>query len=192
MSQKKFNPAWTIPTQQWTDWELNDNITVSIDVGDTLNDIGDIDIDLPFLADDITTTVTVDGLPVDESVYETGVQLNFGIDKTLEDDMETAQLILRGICPKCRKDDGDHEWDCPAWSGTLQDTTFSTSQNISFGTPYGPTVTIDTIDTTNSTIHVGNNTLTQEKLDKLDALLDRVENLDIDKLIKFVDKLPDE
>lgn len=65
MSQKKFNPTWTIPTQQWTDWGLNDNITISIDTGNTLNYIDNVDLGTVSI-DDIT--VTVDGQP-----YETGV-----------------------------------------------------------------------------------------------------------------------
>ena len=134
MSQKKFNPTWTIPTQQWTDWGLNDNITISIDTGNTLNYIDNVDLGTVSI-DDIT--VTVDGQP-----YETGVQLNFGIDKTPEDDIETAQLILRGICPKCRNDNSDHVWDCPDWSNTTDTITLNTSQNITFGMPgmpYDPT-----------------------------------------------------
>ncbi len=145
MSQKKFNPTWTIPTQQWTDWELNDNITVSIDAENTLDYIGHYDLDTVSI-DDIT--VTVDGSP-----YE-GVQLNFGIDKTPEDDIETAQLILRGICPKCRNDNGDHEWDCPDWTSTSDTITLNTSQNITFGMPgpYNPTITINTNDATTATV----------------------------------------
>ena len=147
MSQKKFNPTWTIPTQQWTDWELNDNITVSIDAGNTLDYIGHYDLDTVSI-DDITVTV-------DDRPYETGVQLNFGIDKTPEDDIETAQLILRGICPKCRNDNGDHEWDCSDWTNTSDTITLNTSQNITFGMPgmlYDPTITVNTNDATTVTV----------------------------------------
>lgn len=126
-----------------------------------------------------TITVTVNGTDVDLTQ-----QLDFGVNKTPDDPIAEAELILSGICPKCRCETPEHDWNCPDWSANSVG--FDPSQNVTIGTTYGPTITLD------STIHVGNNTLTQEKLDKLDALLDRVDDLDIDKLIKFVDKLPDE
>lgn len=133
-----------------------------------------------------TVTVTVNGNDVDLTQ-----QLDLGVNKTPSDPMEEAELILAGICPKCRQENGEHDYLCSDWVATDLNISSSGTVNINHGFPgmgttYGPTITFD------STLHVGNNTLTEDKLNKLDYILDRFDDLDIDKLIKFMDKLPDE
>ena len=125
-----------------------------------------------------TLTVTVNGNEVDLTQ-----QLDLGIDKTPSDPMEEAELILAGICPKCRQENGEHDYLCSDWVATDLNISAGT---VTIGTSYGPSITLD------PTIHVGNNTLTEDKLNKLDYILDRFDDLDIDKLIKFIDKLPDD
>lgn len=144
-------------------------------------DIDNYSISTAHSSDTITITVNGDEVDLNE-------QLNISVNKTPSDPMEEAELILAGICPKCRQDNGAHDWQCPDWASDLGIPEYI---NMNHGFPgmattYGPNITPD------PTIHVGNNTLTQEKLDKLDALLDRFDDLDLDKLIKFMDKLPDE
>ena len=125
-----------------------------------------------------TLTVTVNGNEVDLTQ-----QLDLGIDKTPSDPMEEAELILAGICPKCRQENGEHDYLCSDWVATDLNISAGT---VTIATSYGPSITLD------PTIHVGNNTLTEDKLNKLDYILDRFDDLDIDKLIKFMDKLPDD
>lgn len=130
-----------------------------------------------------TVTVTVNGNEVDLTQ-----QLDLGVNKTPSDPMEEAELILAGICPKCRQENGEHDYLCSDWVATdLNISAGTVTIGTSYGpTSYGPSITLD------PTIHVGNNTLTEDKLNKLDYILDRFDDLDIDKLIKFMDKLPDE
>jgi len=133
-----------------------------------------------------TVTVTVNGNEVDLTQ-----QLDLGVNKTPSDPMEEAELILAGICPKCRQENGEHDYLCSDWVATDLNLSAGT---VTIGTSYGPSINLGpgpgiTLD---PTIHVGNNTLTEDKLNKLDYILDRFDDLDIDKIIKFMDKLPDD
>lgn len=87
------------------------------------------------------------------------------IDQTPDDEIEKAELILAGICPACRRDDGKHDARCPHFTYDIDGITINTAS--------GP-----------NTITIGNRELTEDKLEKLDKLLDAIDDIDV-----FLDKL---
>lgn len=87
------------------------------------------------------------------------------IDRTPDDEIEKAELILAGICPACRRDDGKHDARCPHFKYDIDGITINTAS--------GP-----------NTITIGNRELTEDKLEKLDKLLDAIDDIDV-----FLDKL---
>ena len=130
-------------------------------------------ISTPTTAD--TITVTVDNTTVD-------TQLNFRTDQTPSDPFEEAELKLAGICPACRHEDGEHQWDCKHYDYS---TTSITGAGITFNSNYQPGFTINTVQDTE--IAFGAAILTEAKIKKLDKLLDLFEDDELDQLI--LDKL---
>ena len=88
------------------------------------------------------------------------------IDQTPDDDVEKAELILAGICPACRRDDGKHDARCPHFKYDIDGITINTQ-------PAGAGV-----------LTIGNHVITEEKMEKLDKILDAVD--DIDEFIKDI------
>ena len=136
-----------------------------------------------FYATTITTTIPAGG-----DTITIDPQLNFSTDRTPEDPFEEAELKLAGICPACRQEDGDHEWDCKNYDYS---TNSITSGGITFNSNYQPGFTINTVQDTE--IALGQATLNEAKIKKLDKLLDLFEDdeldqLILDKLTKKVDK----
>lgn len=82
------------------------------------------------------------------------------IDQTPKDEIEKAELILAGICPACRRSDGKHEYTCPHYDYTLDG------------------ITINTQTAGSSVITVGNHSITEEKLEKLDKILNAIDDID--------------
>ena len=117
-----------------------------------------------------TVTVTGDVSP----------QLNFNTDKTPADPFEEAELKLAGVCPACRREDGIHDWDCKHYNYS---TSTITGAGITFNSNYQPGFTLD-VDTE---ISIGQATLDEAKIKKLDKLLDLFDDEELDKLI--LDKL---
>jgi hypothetical protein len=105
---------------------------------------------------DSTYTITDDSLTVTTSV-----------DQTPDDDVEKAELILRGICPACRRDDGKHEFTCPHYDYAVDG------------------ITINTKTTGAGMITVGNHTITEEKLEVLDRIIDAVGD-DLDEFLDII------
>ena len=142
-----------------------------------------------FYATTITTTTTPtatgDGTV---TITDPNIQLNFSTDRTPEDPFEEAELKLAGICPSCRNTNGEHEWDCKHYDYS---TNSITSGGITFNSNYQPGFTINTVQDTE--IALGQATLNEAKIKKLDKLLDLFEDdeldqLILDKLTKKVDK----
>ena len=119
-------------------------------------------------------TVTINGSTLPNYNGDTG-QLNLGgKDLTPADDIETAELKLQGICPACRCINNDHEWNCKHYDySTSIDTNAITFNSSSILNP--------------TTITLGSGTLTEEKITKLDKLLDLFDDDELDQLI--LDKL---
>lgn len=141
-----------------------------------------------FYAATITTSspgsTTADTITIDPNT-----QLNFGTDRTPEDPFEEAELKLAGVCPACRREDGEHEWDCKNYDYS---TTNITGSAITFGSNYQPGFTINT-GVQDTEIALGEATLNEAKLKKLDKLLDLFDDEELgkivfDKLTKKVDK----
>lgn len=135
------------------------------------------------------TTITTTQTGNDNTVtIDPNTQLNFSTDKTPEDPFEEAELKLAGICPSCRKEDGDHDWDCKNYDYS---TTSITGAGITFNSNYQPGIAINTVQDTE--IALGQATLNEAKVKKLDKLLDlfdddELDQLILDKLTKKVDK----
>lgn len=108
-------------------------------------------------------STTVDGTVADSDfdyTYSIGT-----IDQTPADEIEKAELILAGICPACRRDDGKHDARCPHFTYDIDGITITTAS--------GP-----------NTITIGDRVLTEDKLEKLDKILDAIDDIDV-----FLDKL---
>lgn len=135
----------------------------------TIN-IGDIDLSVPF-GDPFTVTTMADGAyTIADSSY------TYFQDQTPSDPVEEAELKLQGICPACRNELPTHEWSCPHRSWSLDGVTLTSD--------------FDFVNTTPS-VQIGTAVLTEEKLEKLDKILDAFGDVDIDDLIKKLDKLKD-
>ena len=91
---------------------------------------------------------------------------NWCIDQTPKDEIEKAELILAGICPACRRNDGKHEYSCPHYDYTVDG------------------ITINTQTAGAGVITVGKHTITEEKLEKLDKILDAIDDIE-----KFIDDI---
>lgn len=81
-------------------------------------------------------------------------------DLTPTDEIEKAELILAGICPACRRDDGKHDYTCPRYEYSVDG------------------ITINTQTAGAGVITVGNHSITEEKLEKLDKILDAIDDID--------------
>lgn len=125
--------------------------------------------------DNITTTTTGDYTVTIDSTTPTDTTLTYSsyVDQTPTDPVELAELKLAGICPKCRSEEG-HEWNCEE-SISFTDVNAWTSAPITFNT--------NSINTSPVTITVGNATLTEEKLNRLNVLLDAFTDEEINDLI---------
>ena len=131
-----------------------------------------------------STTIT---MPADGDTITIEPQLNFSTDQTPSDPFEEAELKLAGICPACRHEEGEHQWDCKHYDYS---TNSITSGGITFNSNYQPGFTINTVQETE--IALGQATLTEAKIKKLDKLLDffddeELENLILAKQMKKVD-----
>lgn len=116
-------------------------------------------------------TVTINGSTLPN--YNDPGQLNLGgKDLTPADDIETAQLKLQGICPACRCTNNDHEWNCKHYDYSTSIDTNAITFNSSSITTTAPT-----------TITLGSETLTEEKITKLDKLLDLFDDDELDQLM---------
>jgi|TARA_R110000850_G_scaffold228322_2_gene353236 hypothetical protein len=116
------------------------------------------------------TTVTING---SEASSEAG-QITLTIDRTPDDAFETAELKLQGICPACRCTDGEHEWNCKNFD-------YSITGNINNGTVYAHTGALTFSTTSTNSITLGNETLSEEKLKKLNNILDLFDDDEIEK-----------
>lgn len=126
-------------------------------------------------------------MPADGDTITIEPQLNFSTDQTPSDPFEEAELKLAGICPACRHEEGEHQWDCKHYDYS---TNSITSGGITFNSNYQPGFTINTVQETE--IALGQATLTEAKIKKLDKLLDffddeELENLILAKQMKKVD-----
>ena len=124
-----------------------------------------------FYATTITTTIPAGG-----DTITIDPQLNFNSDKTPKDPFEEAELKLAGICPSCRNTNGEHEWDCKHYDYS---TTSITGAAITFNSNYQPGFSINT----DNEVSVGQATLTEAKIKKLDKLLDLFDDEELEDLI---------
>ena len=135
----------TDPYIQFTDLDIDSAFpsyyTSYSDMGDTTYTISD--------SDNLTVTTSVDQTP--------------------DDDVEKAELILRGICPACRRSDGKHDYTCPHYDFSVDGITISTKTAGA------------------GVITVGNHSITEEKLEVLDRIIDAVG----DDLDEFLDVIKD-
>jgi hypothetical protein len=102
------------------------------------------------------------------------------VDQTPSDPVEEAELKLQGICPSCRKDNQDHDWTCKHFDSN---TITLDPNSISFGNynnPFSPAITI------------GNTTLDESKVQKIDKILQALDDDKLDKLIKMLGDNEDE
>ena len=105
---------------------------------------------------DTTYTISEDSLTVATT-----------IDQTPDDDVEKAEIILRGICPACRRSDGKHDFTCPHYDYNTDGITIS-SKTAGAGI-----------------ITVGNHNITEEKLEVLDRIIDAVGD-DLDEFLDII------
>lgn len=101
------------------------------------------------------------------SIDEDAITVSASVDQTPIDDMEKAELILQGKCPACRRDDGKHEYTCPHYDYAVDG------------------ITISTKTTGAGVISVGNHTITEEKLEVLDKIIDAVGD-DLDEFLDII------
>ena len=144
---------------------------------------------MPHHSNWITTTT---GSPTITINAESNTQLDLGLDLgnkdlTPDDPFETAELKLAGICPACRNDEGFHTWDCKHYDYSAHNVI--TGAGITYNSSYQPNITIGT----STSISLGQATLDEAKVQKLDKLLDlfdddELDQLILDKLTKKVDK----
>jgi hypothetical protein len=113
-----------------------------------------------------TTTITGDALwtytPGDNFTVDSYTSFN---DQTPTDPIEIAEFKLQGICPACRKSTKEHDWSCP---------------ESSVFTINSAAITTSTIP---SIVSIGAATLDEDKLLKLDKLLDLFDDDELDELI---------
>lgn len=133
--------------------------------------------------DDFYSTTITTTIPAGGDTITIDPQLNFNSDKTPKDPFEEAELKLAGICPSCRNTNGEHEWDCKHYDYS---TTSITGAAITFNSNYQPPGFIDmsimSINTDNE-VSVGQATLTEAKIKKLDKLLDLFDDEELEDLI---------
>lgn len=125
------------------------------------------------LPEEYSTWITgTDTITIDTATSGTLTYSSY-IDQTPIDPVELAELKLAGICPKCRAEDG-HEWNCEE-SLQFTDVSAWTSSPVTFNTA--------SINTSPVTITVGNATLTEDKINRLNVLLDAFTDEEINDLI---------
>jgi hypothetical protein len=126
--------------------------------------------------DDFYSTTITTTIPAGGDTIAIDPQLNFNSDKTPKDPFEEAELKLAGICPSCRNTNGEHEWDCKHYDYS---TTSITGAGITFNSNYQPGFSINT----DNEVSVGQATLTEAKIKKLDKLLDLFDDEELEDLI---------
>jgi len=115
------------------------------------------------LGSDYVVTLPVDNIDYKDLTY------TYTTDQTPADEVEKAELILAGICPACRRDDGKHDFSCPKYDYNVDG------------------ITINTKTQGSGVITVGNHSITEEKLEILDRIIDAVgDDLDV-----FLDTIKD-
>jgi hypothetical protein len=119
-------------------------------------------------------TMGTDTFTIDTStISDTTLTYSSYVDQTPTDPVELAELKLAGICPKCRAEDG-HEWNCEESLSFTDISTYATSGNLTFNS---------SVNTSPVTITVGNATLTEDKINRLNVLLDAFTDEEINDLI---------
>jgi len=96
-------------------------------------------------------------------------------DQTPTDPIEIAEFKLQGICPACRKSTNEHDWSCPE-SSVFTINSGSVLTINSAGKQLTGTIP-------SKTITIGAATLDEDKLLKLDKLLDLFDDDELDELI---------
>lgn len=134
--------------------------------------------------DPYPTTITTTIATGTDTVTITDPQLNFNSDKTPQDPFEEAELKLAGVCPACRNEDGEHEWDCKHYNYSTS-TVNTIGGGITFNSNYNYQADTE--------IKLGQATLDEAKIKKLDKLLDLFDDDELEQLIlakqtKKVDK----
>lgn len=127
----------------------------------------------PFLPGACVPTGYASTYTVDiENAMDAVGEYSYHYDQTPKDPLEEAELKLRGICPACREPSNAHSWSCP-----------NASYDLVVDANGGYFTSID------ANLTLGNQTLDENKLEKINKIIDAIDDDQIDKLLDMIKKL---
>lgn len=130
----------------------------------------------PFLPGACVPAGYADSYTVDiENALDISTDYTYSYDQTPKDPLEEAELKLQGICPACREPSNSHAWSCP--NADLDLTIDANGGYLNFSTMVEPTITL------------GTETVDENRLKKINTIVDAIDDEKLDKLIEMIKKL---